>query len=245
MDPSPAAPSSPAAGPLPRDAARRLARAERVLACLQHSLNHDLPSQLVAIQGLLQILELEEAPRLSPDGQDYVRRLAATARRAQALVSTLRAIGRAAAETGPPEEVSLAELAREVIAELKSGFPNRAVTYHLRLAGPPLRTYRQHLHRALAELLRLVLRGGYGLHVLLESRSCPEGVLLTVGRHLPAPAEGGEPAAKPSPPPGPPEPDELPLALVRELADTWGGCLTVHADPQRGTLFTILVRPLP
>jgi signal transduction histidine kinase len=236
--------TSPAHSPPPDDAAaRRLARAERVLACFQHTLNHDLPNQLVAIQGLLQILELEESERLSDDGRDYVRRLAGTTQRVQQMVATLKAIGKAASDAGAAEEVSLPDLAREAVAELKGMFPTRAVTYHLRFAVPSVRLSRRLLHRAVVEVLRLVFVNGDAepLHVQMESRPAPGGALLTVGRkgagEEPGPDLGRLPAPEPTG-----EADKLALALVRELADAWGGSLTVQSDPGRGTLYALLLR---
>src|SRR5437899_1008822 len=43
---------------------RRLERLERLLACFQKALGHEMPNQLVAIGGLLRLLELEEGERL-------------------------------------------------------------------------------------------------------------------------------------------------------------------------------------
>jgi signal transduction histidine kinase len=235
-------PPAPHAEAPPDDPARRLARAERVLACFQRALGHDLPNQLVALRGLLQVLELEEGGRLSAEGRDYLRRLATVTGRLQDLLGTLKTIGRAAADPGPAEEVSLAELACEAAAEVKQVFPARAVTYHMCFQAPAVRTCRRPLQRAVVELVRIFLAEAGDpagpVHLRLDSRATPDGVELSVGRH----PEGA--AASPTVPGGEPTAaGRLTLALVRELADTWGGTLTRADEPGRGTVFTIFVRP--
>src|SRR5438552_1922652 len=94
-------PSSPAPSGDPPAPPRA---AERVLAYMQPALGHDLPNLLVAVQGLLQILELDERDRLSSDGRDYLRRLSATTQRAQALVRMLKDLGRASQDAGLVEK---------------------------------------------------------------------------------------------------------------------------------------------
>src|SRR5262245_32158836 len=76
---------SPASPGYPTDVSclvRRLEQTERLLACFRRAAGHDLPNQLVGLQGLLHVLELEEADRLSADGRAYLQRLVAAARRA-------------------------------------------------------------------------------------------------------------------------------------------------------------------
>jgi signal transduction histidine kinase len=222
------------------DLGKRLTRAERVLATFQQTLNHDLPNQTVAIQGLLQVLELEEGSRLSAEGLDYVRRLSALTRRIQEMLAAMKAIVRAGSEPGIAEEVSLAELAREVAAEIKQLFPDRTVTYHLRLQVPSLRVCRVPLQCTLVELCRTVLLENEGAesHLRLDARAAEGGVELSVGTWQEGPrlavAPTGERAAVVN---------RLGLALAREFADAWGGTLRVTEDPERGKLFTVLLRP--
>jgi signal transduction histidine kinase len=144
----------------------------------RHAFNHDLPNQLVALQGLLQVLELEEGARLTAEGLDYVKRLGATMRRLQAAVVLLKAIGRVATESIPAEEIALPDMAREAAAEVRHLLPGRPVTYHTRLLAAAARGPRSLLQRALVELIRtVVLEGGDGeLHLLLDSRPVPGGV---------------------------------------------------------------------
>jgi hypothetical protein len=235
MDDSPGnlAPADPA---FPGDdPGKRLARAERVLATVQQALNHDLPNLLVAIQGLLQVVELEEAERLSASGQDCLRRAAASTRRVHETLTMLRALGRAAAEAGPAEEVALAELAREAAAEVRQLFPGRTVTYHLRLQVSAVRVPRRSMQRAVVELTRIVLgeSDAPGCHLQLDSRHTPGGIELLFG---PVAEGGGQ-----EPGPHPPAAARLGVALVREVADTWGGTLTQSEGPGPAPRFVLRV----
>jgi signal transduction histidine kinase len=210
------------------------ARAERLLGDMQRSINHDLPNQMVAILGLLQVLELEEQGRLSPEGRDYLRRLAAITRRVQETLTLLRAIGRAAADAGPAENVTLADLARDAAAEVRQQPPARAITCPLQLQAPTVRVCRRSLQRAVVGLIRAALQesDASDYHLALGSRATPAGVELVVGpwagQAAPAPVSAERA-------------DPLLLALVRELACAWGGSLTVTEEPGRGRLFTLLI----
>ncbi len=77
----------------------RLDQLEQLRASLQKALGHDLPNQLVAVQGLVKLLELEEGERLTEEGRDYLVRLAAAARRTHETILQLAQDCRAARET--------------------------------------------------------------------------------------------------------------------------------------------------
>ncbi len=236
----------PAAQPeAPADAAERLARAERFLDHLRKALSHDVSNQLVAVQGLLQLLQMEEAPRLSPEGQDYVRRAGSAAQRAQALVGTLKELARLGSEHVPAREViSLDGLARELAAEVKALHP--ACSLECRLAHDAVRVAApgRLLHQALLRLLRSLLPpGGSARRVGIRSRRTPAGVELTVaesppeGRSAPAPPPrhdaDGEAAAATA--------ERLDWALVQELAAACGGTLGAEPELGRGGHFTLVL----
>src|SRR5262245_65240084 len=86
--PGPGVASVPAAGPVPH------ALGESLRACLRQALGHELPNQILAVQGLARVLEWEDGGRLSDAGKDYLRRLAAAAERVHGLVRTLAAVVR-------------------------------------------------------------------------------------------------------------------------------------------------------
>ena len=240
----------------PRDAeafreapGEHLARAERVLGHLRKALGHDVSNQLVAVQGLLQLLQMEEADRLSPDGQDYLRRAATAAQRAQALIATLKELARLGWDKLPAREVvSLDGLVRELTAEVKAHHP--ACTLECRLAHDAVRVTApgRLLTQALLRLLRSFpgVGGSAARKVGIRSRRTPEGVELTVAE---APPEGQPEVAQP--PRRLPDDDAPPWsgdrhewALLRELVDACGGSLTAWFEPGRGGLFTLVI-PAP
>jgi signal transduction histidine kinase len=223
------------------DAERRLRRAERLLAYYRPVLGHDLPNLLVAILGLLQILELEEGAHLGPEGQDYLRRLRDSTHRAQATVRLLKDIGRAAEDPGPAEGVPLADLVDEVTALVKLLYPERSIEYDLSIQVPVVVLPRRLLHRALTQLLRHVVDRlpGAQSHLQIGSRTMPEGIEVWV-------ADGaGEPPAGTTVRPGGDGTCEtrLGLALVAELADAWGGTFRPTFVPGQGNTYTFLIRP--
>src|SRR5262245_37101959 len=92
-------------------------RTERLLACIQCALNHDLPNQLVALQGLVQLLEAEEKGRLGSEGMDFLLRLGASARRTLDTVVILRDLHKLTTVPLNMERVSLDALAQALVNE--------------------------------------------------------------------------------------------------------------------------------
>jgi K+-sensing histidine kinase KdpD len=222
----------------------RLLRAERILTWYGPVLGHDLPNLLVAILGLLQVLELEDGQRLSDDGKDYLRRIADTAHRAQDMVRLLKDIGRAGEEAGPVERVAVADLFHELATEMKVLFPARRMEYDFSVQAPEVAVPRRLLHRALAQLLRQVVLAGPPAcqRLALGSRATPAGIELWVADGVAVPpgraaAALGSPAAAD----GGAWETRLGFALVAELADAWGGTFRTAAEAGRGTIYTLVV----
>jgi signal transduction histidine kinase len=230
----------------PADPIEHLARAERVLAHLRKALSHDVSNQLVAVQGLLQLLQMEESDRLSADGQDYVRRAAVAAQRAQGLIATLKDLTRLAAEKLPPREViSLDGLVRDLTVEVKAHHPASALESRLAPDAARVCAPGRLLYQALVRLVRGLLTAGGGAtrKAGIRSRRTAGGVELTVGE---APPEG-----RPDSPPPRREADAPPWggdrhdwALVRELVEACGGSVAAWTEPGRGG-FVTLVLPFP
>src|SRR5258708_7444364 len=130
---------------------RRLERADHLLACYQMALGHELPNHLVAIRGLTQMLQLDEAEHLGEDGRDYVRRLVGAAQRVQTLVGGLADLGRAMRDSWQVEHVALAEAIKEAVAEIKKLCPEAVFEYHLCEPAPVLAVSRKALHRVLVQ----------------------------------------------------------------------------------------------
>src|SRR5262245_18876076 len=140
------------------DPVEHLARAGRALWHLRKALSHDVSNQLVAVQGLLQLLQMDEADRLSADGQDYVRRAATAAQRAKGSLETLKALARLGGEKLPPcEVISLDGLVRELTADVKAHHPARVLECQLALDAVRVAAPARLLHQALVRLLRALL----------------------------------------------------------------------------------------
>jgi signal transduction histidine kinase len=215
---------------------------ERLLALLQKALGHELPNRLLAIQGLAQLLTIEEAERLSADGKDYIARLAAAAQRAHALVKTLADIVHVGRPEPTAQPTSVAEVVREAVAEAKQLFPCTAIEYHLPETGPLLRVPRRDLRQVATHLLRNTCRAGAPdreLRVEVGAHDTPKGVEFWVtdtGRGLTTEEQERlfEPFATH---------DEagLGLILVRDIVESWGGQLHVQSAPGQGSKFTVEV----
>src|SRR5262249_16043222 len=117
MDTPPESPQPQAVGELER-CRRELERADQVLACLRRALGHDMANHLVAIEGLLRILEMEEGEHFGAAGKDYVRRIGNVTERVHTLVSSLAEICRGRKDAHLAERLSLTGVAQEVAAEL-------------------------------------------------------------------------------------------------------------------------------
>jgi light-regulated signal transduction histidine kinase (bacteriophytochrome) len=130
------------------------ARAERLLRGMYKVCSHDLPNQMVVLQSLLQMLQMEELDRLSPDGQEYVTRLSSAALRAGALVRFLKEMGRLYGYQPQFEEVSLTALARELRAELNQLCPGQGLEYEWHWHVPTVRADYRPFYQSLLGLLQ-------------------------------------------------------------------------------------------
>lgn len=122
--------------------------------CLRKALGHELPNHLTAIQGLIRVLEWEEADRLSEGGLHYLRRLAAAAERAHGLIHTLADLLRPAGVSGRGALVPFLEIAQEAASEVSLALPEQSVAYHWEGAGVFLPVPRLALRQVLVQLLR-------------------------------------------------------------------------------------------
>lgn len=222
-------------------AGRRLEQVERLLGCYQKALGHELPNQLVALQGLARLLEIEQGDRLDEEGRGRLLHLADLARRADSLARALAEIGRLTRDAGPAETVSLPEAAREAVAEVNLLSSGWSIEYHFAAEASTLRLPRRGLRLVLVHLLRNAVQAGGGRSRPLEvgSRRTPEGVEFWVkddGRGLSEAQQAGlfECFAGGA---------GLGLFLVRQVVAGWGGAVGVHSEPGKGAVFTLLVRP--
>ncbi len=218
--------------------------AERMQQGLQKALGHDLPNHLVAIQGMLRLLELEQGERLNADGRGYLKRLTAATARTQHLVRLLHlsALPNRASESW--EEVPLAEAARGAVAEVHALYPDRDFDcdFDLRAATAwaPGRSFRLVLAQLVAHALQNLTQGKTRLRV--GSTPAGEDVLVWVAE--PAGPDGEDMAARVEAADGPESPKTdhlLSLVLVREVAAAWHA--QFRADLEPGRLLLALVLP--
>jgi hypothetical protein len=217
-----------------------LARLERLLYACRRGLNHDLTNQLVALRGLLQLLQHDEAARLSPAGNEYIDRLLAVSQRTQALAHTLRDLSRLGGPPPPSEMVALPALVEEVVAELKP-LPPCTYAWAAPRTFAPRPLLRQAVALALTLLTELDAHAGSPLdfrsHLAGPAVELAFGVGSLADTSRPAPsarAVGDLPSAWH---------DRLECALLRELATAWEGAVRWQKRP--GGAKVILAVPLP
>jgi two-component system sensor histidine kinase HydH len=217
---------------------------------LQKALGHELPNQLTALLGLVRILELEETKRLSADGQEYLHRLAAVARRADGLIKALVELIRIIQEPQTAEPVDVIEAAREAAAEISQLFPGRSIDYQFSDVRPVIQVSRAALRRVLLHLLRNAVQAAVAerpLRIELGAAETPDVVAFWVAdngrglteeqqRRLFEPFALHDPAATGT---------GLGLVLVRQLVARWGGDIQAQSTAGRGTRFTITLRRCP
>src|SRR4051794_21867794 len=85
-------------------------RNQQLLACFQQALGHELPNQLVAIQGLARLVQSEAAERLSPEACDFLARVVEQSRNCHCLVQSLAEMGRLLRQHEPAAPVALADV---------------------------------------------------------------------------------------------------------------------------------------
>jgi signal transduction histidine kinase len=218
---------------------------ERLQHGLQQALGHDLPNHLVAIQGMLRLVELEQSANLGAEGQAYLKRLTAATTRTQSLVRTLHLFALAGRHHETRETVSLADAARGAAAEVQALFPDRFVQFAFDLRAPsvqaPARSFRLILVQLLGQALQNLPQGKY----LLEIGSTDAGTEVFIWV-----AEKGEPnglevparlkaiAGRASG-----QTDHLlSLYLVREIVTAWDAQLRVDLEPGRPLLLGLVFR---
>jgi signal transduction histidine kinase len=220
--------------------------AGRLLESLRYALAHDLPNQLLAVQGLARLVLEEQGERLDPAGRELLERLAAAARRADELTRSLADLARLVRLAGHEEEVAPALVVREAAAGVNLFFPELAIEYHVEDGLPTLRVSRFALYQLLVQLLRAAARTarpGTLLHVEVGAASTPEGIGFWVAddgaglgpdqvQQLRDLAPGGR---------GMTTGNELGLVLVCQVVAGWGGSLRVRSSPDEGTRFTVRV----
>jgi two-component system C4-dicarboxylate transport sensor histidine kinase DctB len=220
----------------------RLEQAGQLLACVQKVAGHDLPNRLVAIQGLLELLLIEEADRLSPEGHQLVQRVQVATRRAHALTQALEQLCRSWTEQ-PAETLSLYEMARETGARINQLYSDRVIEYDWPEPAFQLTVPRRGLELVLFHLVRnavQAVREDQVVRIAIGARQTSSGAEFWVadnGRGL-TPEQAQQLTALFTGQASTGLGDGLGLVLVRQIAASWGGRIRVETE-SAGSRFTV------
>jgi signal transduction histidine kinase len=103
---------------------RQLADANQELEAFSYTVSHDLRAPLRGMQGFAQALTEDYGPQLESEGQDYLQRIIAAARRMEALIQDLLEYGRLARQELQLRDIqlgsALAEARERLAADLRS-----------------------------------------------------------------------------------------------------------------------------
>ena len=145
----------PVAGADPARAA--LEQSERLLACYQAALGHELPNRLVAIQGMARLLEFSP-DTLDAESRGLLENLAGLTRKANELVRAVSVIGRLCRDVRKGGFVEPREAVVEAVTEVNLLLPGRSIEYDLEDNLPNLPIHGSGLHQVLTQLLRNAAR---------------------------------------------------------------------------------------
>ena len=215
-------------------------QADRLLVKMHQVLSHDLPNQMVALQSLLQLLELEEANRLGDAGRECLRRLHRAARKAAGQVRFLREMARLRTHGRRVVPVTLATLVREIALEVGQQM-SASPEMQCRLAGDDasFAADPRRLVLAMVEIVRmLVERDSTGPHTLaVGGRAMADAVELHGELTWPGDHAPGAAARQPKPC------ERLEVMLAEEMLAGFGARLTDIREEDERSRFTILVSP--
>jgi signal transduction histidine kinase len=219
---------------------------ERLLALLQKALGHELPNQLLAIQGLTRVLDMEEGERLGAEGKDFLARLAAAAQRTHELIRMLADLVRAARAGLPEQPTGLAAAIAQAVMAVKQLSAVGPIEYDLPEGDLFIWMSGVALHKVLVELLRHARRAipaDREARIRIGGRAIPDGVEFWVADNGSGLSDEQrqrlfEPfAGRTGADPG----TGLELILVRQLVESCGGALRVESVPEQGNRFIVSV----
>jgi PAS domain S-box-containing protein len=120
---------------------RELSAANRELEMFAYNVSHDLRAPLRAIEGFSRLLVERYGERLDDAGRDYLGRVRMAAARMGDLIESMLKMSRLSRSELHLAELDLSRMAREIVAELRTGEPGRNVEVEiadgLRASGDP------------------------------------------------------------------------------------------------------------
>ena len=105
-----------------------LERTNHELDSFSYSVSHDLRAPLRAIQGFAQVIAADYSNLLDDAGRDYLQRIQTAVSRMTVMIDSMLELARITRASLRTSSVNLSALARDVVSELRSADPTRAVT---------------------------------------------------------------------------------------------------------------------
>jgi light-regulated signal transduction histidine kinase (bacteriophytochrome) len=109
----------------------RLEAANRELEAFSYSVSHDLRAPLRHLQGFTQALQEEGGDQLSPEAREYLRLILRSTETMSTLIDDLLSFARTAQKPLQPEQVELAPLVQQVVAQLRPEQSGRTINWQL------------------------------------------------------------------------------------------------------------------
>jgi signal transduction histidine kinase len=206
---------------------------------LQKALGHELPNQLLAIQGLARVLDMEARETLSTEAKDFLARLAVASQRTHEMVRMLAEFVRAARVPAPEQPTVLTTAVAQALIEMRQLSAACRIDYDLPEGDLLLWMPGPALHRVLVELLRHACQAAPDAAVQVGAGTTPDGTEFWIAHR--GQAEDvtqlqrlfepfvGRPAVGTG----------LELVLVRHLVEWWGGTLRVCSSADQGNRFIV------
>jgi signal transduction histidine kinase len=117
-----------------------------------YTVSHDLKAPLVTIQGMSSIVLEEYAEKLDEDGRHYLQRIVANTQQMERLILDLLTLSRSGREAHSPEEVPLAELVRDIVADLAEALQPKGIEVVIGEL-PTIRAIRVQMEQVMKNLL--------------------------------------------------------------------------------------------
>jgi light-regulated signal transduction histidine kinase (bacteriophytochrome) len=217
---------------------------EQLLGGFRHLLGHELPNQMIALQGLLRLIETDESAGLTPGGRELLERVGALAQHIHEMVQEMAELCRLRYNSDPLDDLSFAEVAREAAAETSQLSPGRAIEYDFPDAGVRLAAHRQLLKRVLVELARWILAADPAAshnRIYFEARALAAATELRIRNSDSRVATEAFKAFKQALMENVPAAlaNQLGLFLVRQVVERRGGTVAVEAEGDQGVSVSI------
>jgi signal transduction histidine kinase len=223
-----------------------LEEAVKELESFAYSIAHDLRAPLRGMAGLADLLLAEQAPRLDPEGREFLGRIKASASRMDRLIHDLLTYSRITRSEIDLETVDLEALLEEILKEMAEELRARKADVIVRRPLPIVRGHRVTLSQAITNLVANAVKfvaPGVEPRVTVRAEPKEKSVRLWVednGIGIPGEHHDRifgifqrlqEDASIPG--------TGIGLAIVKRAAERMGGAVGVESEPGKGSRFWI------